>query len=767
MLSAGPLPVKKLLELATQIAEGMAAAHEAGIVHRDLKPANLIVSKDGYVKILDFGLAFRDPKSNSEGTTGTMRTVSATTPGSVLGTVGYMSPEQAKGEQTDYRSDQFAFGSMLYEMATGLRAFERGSAIETLSAILRDEPPPISKYRDGFPPPLRWVIERCLAKSAADRYSSSRDLARELRGIKDHFSELSGERVTAGHRMSRRLKTVLLAAAAALVVGAAGLWLGRSGIFRAARAPELKRLTFRSGSVARALFVPKSNSILYTASWDGQPTGSYVTLPESKGVDRRLDAPVQLPMAYAADGSEVLVLLGRPLAALNAFGTLAWWPALGGKPRPVLEQAGWSDWAPRGRFMAVVRVHGGERVLETVDAEGRSGKTLFRTLGAISWVRVSPDEKRVAFIHHPSRFDNAGEVRVVGVDGTGGRAVSPRLETCTGLAWNAEAGEIWFTATADSVYSSSLWAAAPGGTARRIYSFPDALVLQDVSGPNSLLVGGIEDTQLLVRRSDGKVANLSWLGSTFVTDVSHDRKSVVFIDGTAEEKTLGTWLRPLDGGEAVRVADGEVGRFSPDDQSIVTTTRAGQGIPQVALVTLATGHAVPITSSAAPNSYPAFAGAGTILFSRGDAGKIEIWRTGIDGTGERRLASGCDRPSANAAGSAFLCIGGPQDDVLFASPIPSGGEAHLTTVRALAGGGKFIYARWNAAGNEILALTNQGRALRIDPSTGSLLHDDPLPLEDAGSASRTILAAAFSDDGTVQAYSVAHRTSQLYFFRGL
>lgn len=770
LLSAGPLPLKKLLELSAQMADGMAAAHEAGIVHRDLKPGNLMVSKDGFVKILDFGLARRESPvgfSSDIGMTATATGGPATTPGSVLGTVGYMSPEQARGETVDYRSDQFSFGSVLFEMATGVRAFERGSAIDTLSAILHDEPPPISKFRHGFPPPLRWVMERCLAKSPADRYNSTRDLARELRGIRDHLSELSGERPTSGHRLSRKRRTVILGAAAALLVGLAGLWLGLSGALHRTKAPDLKRLTFRSGSVARALFVPRSNSILYTASWDGQPTASYITLPESKGIDRKLDAPVQLPMAYTADGSEVLVVLGRPIPSLNAFGALAWWPALGGKPRPVVEQAGWSDWAPRGRFLAAVRVRGGERVLETIQPDGRSAKTLFRTLGAISWVRISPDEARIAFIHHPSRFDNAGEVRVVSVDGSKEQAVSPRFETCTGLAWNARTGDIWFTATAGSVYSTSLWAARAGGGARRLYSFPDVLVLQDVSGLDSLLVGGSEEMRLFLRKGDGKPANLSWLGGTYVTDVSHDRANVLFIDGTAEEKTLGTWMRPLDGGEAVRVADGEVGRFAPDDQSIVTTTRAGAGPPQVVRVTLATGESVPLTSSTAPNSNPSFAGADAILFARAQGGKTEIWKTGVDGKGERRLASGCDRPSANPAASAFLCVGGMQDDVLFTAPIASGGEAALRTVRELGGGAKFIYARWNTTGNEIYAVTSQGRVLRLDPATGAVLREDPVPLDDEVSATRSILAAAFSDDAAVQAYSVSRKSSNLYLFRGL
>ena len=479
--------------------------------------------------------------------------------------------------------------------------------------------------------------------------------------------------------------------------------------------------------------MPRSNSILYTASWDGQPQGSYLTLPESKGVDRKLDAPVQLPMAYTADGSEVLVLLGRPTAALNAFGPLAWWPALGGKPRPALEQAGWSDWAPRGRFLAAVRVRGGERVLETVDADGRSVKTLFRTLGAISWVRISPDEKRIAFIHHPSRFDNAGEVRVVDVDGSGGRAVSPRYETCTGLAWNARTGDIWFTATADSVYSTSLWAARPGGTARRIYSFPDVLVLQDVSGLDSLLVGGSADMQLFVRKRDGKPVNLSWLGSTYVTDISHDRNSVLFIDGTAEEKTLGTWIRPLDGGEGGpcgRRGGGALLSGRPVDRD---DHPGGKGNSSGRA-----GHARDGPIGAAHE----LDGAQFLPLVR--RCRLDPLLPG-GRRKDRHLADG-NRWNGRNGGSLPAATGLPQTRraprfcasearrTTFCSPLrfPSTGEAPLNTVRALTGGGKFIYARWNATGNEIYAVTNQGRVLRLDPATGAVLRDDPLPLDDAG-----------------------------------
>ena len=186
LIQRGPLPIKRLIEIAVQIADGMAAAHAARISHRDLKPANIMISSDGRVKILDFGLAKQAPAPAAE--PDATLPLSQTQPGMILGTVNYMSPEQACGRETDYRSDQFSFGLILYEMASGKRAFEKPESIQTMSAIISDEPPPIER---SIPGPLRWVIDRCLAKEPADRYESSRDLFQELRGVRDHLSDFS------------------------------------------------------------------------------------------------------------------------------------------------------------------------------------------------------------------------------------------------------------------------------------------------------------------------------------------------------------------------------------------------------------------------------------------------------------------------------------------------------------------------------------------------------------------------------------------------
>ena len=188
LLVAGLLPMRKAIEIAAQVAEGLTKAHEAGITHRDLKPENLMVSQDGFVKILDFGLA-KLMSTSEELLDMCTLSLSQTQPGLVLGTLGYMSPEQASGDRLDFRSDQFSFGLVLYEMVTGKRPFQRSTAAETLVAILREQAEPIGVRNPDAPAPLCWAIERCLAKEPDKRYVSTRDLARELAAIRDRFSE--------------------------------------------------------------------------------------------------------------------------------------------------------------------------------------------------------------------------------------------------------------------------------------------------------------------------------------------------------------------------------------------------------------------------------------------------------------------------------------------------------------------------------------------------------------------------------------------------
>ena len=218
LLANGPLAIKRLLQIAPQVGAGLAAAHEAGIVHRGLNPENVLVTKDGLVKILDFGVATLTPEEPMGRSGSQLPAMAGTTPDLVMGTVAYMSPEQAGGVAVDFRSDQFSFGSILYEMVTGKRAFARRTSPDTLGALLNEEPQPMTTINPRTPSELRWIVERCLAKDPRQRYSSTDDLARDLSRLRDHLSQaVSGVALTASSSRRRWIPGLIVLAAALAV----------------------------------------------------------------------------------------------------------------------------------------------------------------------------------------------------------------------------------------------------------------------------------------------------------------------------------------------------------------------------------------------------------------------------------------------------------------------------------------------------------------------------------------------------------------------
>ena len=232
---------KKLLDIAAQIADGLAAAHERNIVHRDLKPENLMVTNDGFVKILDFGLAKIMRPAPGEGDVTAQLEMPGTTPGTILGTVGYMSPEQATGRTLDFRSDQFALGAILYELATGKPAFDGDTAIDTLSAILHDDPEPIQKTNPRAPTSFCWIVDRLLSKDPNERFSSTRDLALELRTIRDHVATQAST-VTAPLKPPLWKRKPLLWVGLLVALAAAGVFVAEKGtIGKTAGEPDSKK----------------------------------------------------------------------------------------------------------------------------------------------------------------------------------------------------------------------------------------------------------------------------------------------------------------------------------------------------------------------------------------------------------------------------------------------------------------------------------------------------------------------------------------------
>jgi Tol biopolymer transport system component/predicted Ser/Thr protein kinase len=332
---------RKLLDLAVQIASGLAAAHEARIVHRDLKPDNVLVTRDGQVKILDFGLA---KETASSGDADTSPTVAATQVGVIAGTAAYMSPEQARGLPVDARSDQFAFGLILHEMVTGVPAFRRETPAETMTAIMREEVPPLP---ETVPKPLRWTIERCLDKDPGERYDSTRDLYRELRRLRDRLSEEPGPTIARGvsRPPPRRLVTIGLAAAA-LAVGfaAAALWPGPP-----AASPPATPFATEADLQGMPRWSPKGDRLAYLAPVDGAVQVFVKSLGSATPTKITQETqPVRNPL-WSADGTRIYYITGtRPNTQLRSIAVA------GGTSERVLDGVMKADLSPDGRTLAVL-----------------------------------------------------------------------------------------------------------------------------------------------------------------------------------------------------------------------------------------------------------------------------------------------------------------------------------------------------------------------------------------------------------------------------
>jgi len=621
-LEAGAIPVRRAIDYAQQMATGLAAAHERGIVHRDLKPENVFLTQDGRVKILDFGLAKRIGKSASDEATSAPTMSQQTDPGTVMGTVGYMSPEQVRGLAVDARSDIFAFGAILYEMLSGRRAFHRETASDTMSAILRDEPPELVESGRNIPPGLDRIVRHCLEKNPAERFHSTRDIAFDLEAVGTASTTGAARTAVPGARLRFRPAVIL---AAAIGLGA-GILLDRAFRHIPEPAPVAIRPLTHSGEDFAPAVSPDGKTIAFSSLRDG--TMRIWLKQLATGDEVALTAGPDFRPRFSPDGSQILFIHGgyQPFPMiLPGSADLYRVPIIGGAPRKVAAGGSDGDWSPDGHAIAFVTNSGSPPTgaLYLVPVEGgeptRIGRWTSRVAGP---PRFSPDGRTIALPSLPANAGGGAKIELVSADGKTDRTlpVPPSLGALSNVVWSARGDGVFYVQGMNVVYGNSrlLHEDLGNGRATPLVWMPFNVLHIDAIGPQRLAVDGAASRQNLAEFSlDEPSAPPRWLTR-----------------GTATDR------QPV---------------FTPDGQWVAFSSNR-DGNLDVWEISPTSGAIRRMTEDPADDWDPGFTRDGRLIWSSGRTVRLEIWEADADGAAPHaltRLNADAENPTAAPDGSIY------------------------------------------------------------------------------------------------------------------